>query len=84
MMEDRQLQKTILWVLTKTEDYKIREKVLGDEVEIAIGHPILKSEFDASLKRLVGERWVEKSFDDFNDAYYVITELGKDVAERTR
>jgi len=82
-MEDQKLQKTILWVLSKTQGYQMHLPALTDETSIAIGYPVKKGEMDDALKTLVGERRVEKKFDDWNDETYHITELGLGVLDRT-
>ena len=84
MFDNPKLQKTVLWVLKQTKDYDMHDDDLAAEVKIAYGAPVTQQEFDEAMKKLVGERWVEKSFDYWNESVYHITESGLQVAEKTR
>jgi hypothetical protein len=76
-MNNKELQKKILGILLKLEGIAIRESVLGAEAEIAIGHPLNTDEFGRELKVLIGERFIKKSFDAWDEAMYEITPDGK-------
>ena len=51
---------------------------------LAYGAPVTQQEFEAAMKKLIGERWVEKIFDFWNEPVYHITENGLTVADRIR
>lgn len=82
--DNPKLQKTILWVLKQTQDYDMHDNDLAAEVKIAYGAPVTQQEFEAATKKLIGERWVEKTFDFWNEPVYHITENGLAVADRTK
>ena len=78
-MNDIKLQKNILAILTRLDGIAVRESVLANEAEIAIGHPLMTDEFQREMKVLMGERRVKRDFDAFGEAIYQITESGKDA-----
>ena len=78
-MNDIKLQKNILAILTRLDGIAVRESVLANEAEIAIGHPLTTDEFQREMKVLLGERRVKRDFDAFGEAIYQITESGKDA-----